>query len=65
MRALPDVADAVGGVGGEAHLVGRNGKAIVFGGAPHLGFSVDPDRRRTFNTLTLVDGHWPRGRTRS
>ena len=26
-----------------ANLVGTNGKVIAFGGAPHLGFSVDPD----------------------
>ena len=31
---------------------------IAFGGAPHLGFSVDPTRPQ-FNTLTLVDGKWP------
>src|SRR3954470_10194536 len=36
VRALPDVADAVGGVGGTANLVGPNGKVIAFGGAPHL-----------------------------
>jgi len=58
VRALPDVSDAVGGVGGEAHLIGRNGKVIVFGGAPNLGFSVDP-ARPAFNTLTLVNGSWP------
>ena len=58
VRALPDVADAVGGVGGEAHLIGRNGKVIVFGGAPNLGFSVDP-ARPAFNTLTLINGSWP------
>ena len=58
MRALPEVADAIGGVGGIANLVGSNGKVIAFGGAPHLGFSVDPDRPR-FNTLSLVDGKWP------
>ena len=58
VRALPDVADAVGGVGGEAHLIGKNGKVIVFGGAPNLGFSVDPSRPE-FNSLTLVDGAWP------
>ena len=58
VRALPDVQDAVGGVGGEAHLIGRNGKVIVFGGAPNLGFSVDP-ARPAFNTLTLVNGSWP------
>jgi putative ABC transport system permease protein len=59
VRALPDVADAVGGVGGTAHLIAPNGKVIVFGGAPNLGFSVDPTRP-AFNTLTLVDGGWPK-----
>jgi putative ABC transport system permease protein len=58
VRRLPDVADAVGGVAGEAQLIGENGKAIVFGGAPNLGFSIDP-KRPAFNTLTLVDGTWP------
>ena len=42
MRKLPEVDQAVGGVGGDAHLIGKNGKVIVFGGAPNLGFSVDP-----------------------
>jgi putative ABC transport system permease protein len=60
VRALPDVADAIGGVAGEAQLVGKNGKVIVFGGAPNLGFSVDPSRPR-FNSLDLVRGSWPRG----
>jgi putative ABC transport system permease protein len=59
VRQLPDVADAVGGVGGEAHLIGKNGKVIVFGGAPNLGFSVDPTRP-DFNTLSLVKGEWPK-----
>jgi putative ABC transport system permease protein len=59
VRGLPDVEDAVGGVGGEAHLIGRNGKVIVFGGAPNLGFSVDPTRP-AFNTLSLVSGAWPK-----
>ncbi len=59
VRALPEVADAVGGVGGEAQLIGKDGKAIVFGGAPQLGFSIDPTREK-FNTLTLVDGSWPK-----
>jgi putative ABC transport system permease protein len=58
VRELPDVADAVGGVGGEAHLIGKNGKVIVFGGAPNLGFSVDP-ARPDFNSLKLIDGSWP------
>ena len=59
VKALPDVKAAIGGVGGEAQLIGTNGKAIVFGGAPNLGFSVDPTQPR-FNSLTLVGGRWPR-----
>jgi putative ABC transport system permease protein len=59
VRALPDVQDAIGGVGGEAHLIGKNGKSIVFGGAPNLGFSVDPSRPQ-FNSLELVQGAWPK-----
>ena len=58
VAALPDVAAAIGGVAGEAQLVGKNGKAIVFGGAPNLGFSVDPSKPE-FNTLTLEGGAWP------
>lgn len=58
VAALPGVAAAIGGVAGEAQLIGKNGKAIVFGGAPNLGFSVDPTKPE-FNTLTLEDGAWP------
>jgi putative ABC transport system permease protein len=58
VRRLPDVQDAVGGVGGDAQLIGKNGKAIVFGGAPNLGFSVD-STRPALNSLTLVQGSWP------
>jgi putative ABC transport system permease protein len=58
VRALPDVQAAVGGVGGDAQLIGKNGKAIVFGGAPDLGFSVDPTQP-AMNSLTLVRGSWP------
>src|SRR5215831_3890824 len=57
IRGLPDVANAVGGVGGEAHLI-VNDKVVHFGGAPNLGFSVDPSEPE-LNTLSLVDGHWP------
>jgi putative ABC transport system permease protein len=57
IRRLPDVADAVGGVGGNAHLI-LDGKVIHFGGAPNLGFSVDP-KRPVLNSLKLVDGNWP------
>jgi putative ABC transport system permease protein len=58
VRALPDVSAAIGGVGGEAQLIGSNGKVIQFGGAPNLGFSVDPSQPQ-FNSLTLVQGKWP------
>src|SRR5262245_11157750 len=58
VKALPDVSAAIGGVAGDAHLIGENGKAIVFGGAPNLGFSVDPSQPQ-FNSLTLVSGAWP------
>ncbi len=58
VKELPEVADAIGGVGGEAQLIGEDGKAIVFGGAPNLGFSVDPTKPE-FNTLTLESGEWP------
>jgi putative ABC transport system permease protein len=59
VKALPDVQAAIGGVGGEAQLIGSNGKAIVFGGAPNLGFSVDPTQP-DFNSLTLTSGAWPK-----
>ena len=58
VQGLPEVGVAGGGVFGQAQLIGRDGKAVVFGGAPNLGFSVDPDRPE-FNTLALVSGAWP------
>jgi putative ABC transport system permease protein len=58
VRALPEVKGAIGGVADIANLIGDNGKVISFGGAPHLGFSVDPTQPQ-FNSLTLVDGAWP------
>ena len=57
VQRLPDVADALGGVAGTPQLV-KNGKAITFGGAPNLGFSVDPSKPQ-FNSLKLVSGRWP------
>ena len=57
---LESVEDAIGGVGSEStQLIGEDGKAIVFGGAPNLGFSVDPTKPQ-FNSLTLVSGSWPK-----
>jgi putative ABC transport system permease protein len=58
VRGLSGVAAAVGGVGGEAQLVGSNGKVIQFGGAPNIGFSIDPSQPR-FNSVILKQGDWP------
>ncbi|HEY8724360.1 MAG TPA: FtsX-like permease family protein [Gaiellaceae bacterium] len=61
VKALPDVALADGGVKSEAtQLVDRNNKAIVFGGAPNLGFSIENGDSQ-FNPLKLVSGAWPHG----
>jgi putative ABC transport system permease protein len=58
VRALPGVTQAEGNVDGEAQVIGRDGKAIVYGGAPNLGFSIaNPDS--PFNPLTLEAGSWP------
>jgi putative ABC transport system permease protein len=57
VQRLPGVKDTLGGVSGSPQLV-KNGKAITFGGAPNLGFSVDPSKPQ-FNSLKLVSGHWP------
>ena len=60
VRKLPAAQAAVGGVGNDStNLIGKDGKVISFGGAPHLGFSVDPSQPR-FSSLTLVAGSWPR-----
>jgi putative ABC transport system permease protein len=58
VRALPGVAAVEPSVNGEAHLIRKDGKAIVYGGAPNLGFSIANGDSR-FNPLTLVDGAWP------
>jgi len=58
VRALPEVAQAEGSVDGEAQLIGKDGKAIVYGGAPNLGFSI-ASGNSPFNPLTLVEGAWP------
>jgi putative ABC transport system permease protein len=61
VRALPDVADAGGGVSDQAQLVGHNGKVITNGFAPGLAFSVNPKDNQRFNPLVLVSGAWPKG----
>jgi putative ABC transport system permease protein len=58
VRALPDVVEAEGSVDGPAQLIGRDGKAIVYGGAPNLGFSIARGDS-PFNPLTLTQGAWP------
>jgi len=58
VRALDDVQQAEGSVDGEAQLIGKDGKAIVFGGAPNLGFSI-ANGDSPFNPLALIDGRWP------
>jgi putative ABC transport system permease protein len=60
VQTQPDVAAAEGSVSGEAQLIGNDNKAIVYGGAPNLGFSIANGDSR-FNPLTLVEGAWPSG----
>jgi putative ABC transport system permease protein len=59
VKALPGVAEAEGSVDSDTtQLIGDDGKVVVYGGAPNLGFSIaNPDSR--FNPLTLVEGEWP------
>src|SRR5512145_536310 len=59
VRELPGVAEAEGSVDSDAtQLIGEDGKAIVYGGAPNLGFSI-ANGDSAFNPLTLVQGTWP------
>jgi putative ABC transport system permease protein len=60
LRQLPDVAQAQGAVTSTNTSLVLHGKAIAFGGAPNLGFSVIGGS--PFNPLTLVAGTWPHGR---
>ncbi len=59
VKGLPTVAAAVGGVGGQAQLIDDDGDVIRFGGAPNIGFSVDPSQPR-FNSIVLKKGTWPK-----
>ncbi|MFL5928118.1 MAG: ABC transporter permease [Gaiellaceae bacterium] len=58
VRNLDAVSLAEGSVSGTATLIDRKGKAIVFGGAPNLGFSISRGDS-PFNPLVLVSGGWP------
>ena len=60
VKSQPDVAEAEGSVSGDAQIIGDNGKAIVYGGAPNLGFSIANGDSR-FNPLSLTEGAWPSG----
>ena len=59
MQKLPGVAAAEGSVDSDAtQFIGDDGKAVVYGGAPNLGFSI-ANGESVFNPLTLVEGTWP------
>jgi putative ABC transport system permease protein len=59
VREVEGVALAEGSVDSEsAQFIGADGKAITYGGAPNLGFSI-ANGESPFNPLTLVDGEWP------
>jgi putative ABC transport system permease protein len=59
VEGLPGVEVAEGSVTSEStQLIGDDGKAVVFGGAPNLGFSIE-NGDSPFNPLTLLEGSWP------
>ena len=59
VRGLPAVAAAEGSVDSDAtQFIGDDGKAVVSGGAPNLGFSI-ANGDSQFNPLTLLEGSWP------
>ena len=58
VRGLPGVRQAEGSVDGEAQLIDDAGDAVVYGGAPNLGFSI-AEGESPFNPLDLVEGAWP------
>ncbi|MEX2255416.1 MAG: FtsX-like permease family protein [Acidimicrobiia bacterium] len=58
VRRVPGVGAAEASVDDEIQLIGADGKAIVYGGAPNLGFSI-ANGDSVFNPLELVAGEWP------
>jgi putative ABC transport system permease protein len=58
VRALPQVAEASGGIADSAQIVGNDGKVVSVGGAPGLAFSYSQAGQR-FNPLSLASGNWP------
>jgi putative ABC transport system permease protein len=59
VRGVDGVALAEGSVDSDSTtLIGRDGKAVVNGGAPNLGFAI-AQGASPFNPLALVEGDWP------
>jgi len=59
VRGVDGVALADGSVDSDSTtLIGRDGKAVVNGGAPNLGFAIAKGDS-PFNPLALVEGDWP------
>ncbi len=59
VRGVDGVALAEGSVDSDSTtLIGRDGKAVVNGGAPNLGFAIAKGES-PFNPLALVEGDWP------
>ena len=59
VRGVDGVEEAEGSVDSDSTtLIDRDNKAIVFGGAPNLGFAIANGDSR-FNPLALVSGRWP------
>ena len=59
VRGVDGVSMAEGSVDSESTtLIGRDGKAVVNGGAPNLGFAI-ANGESAFNPLALVEGDWP------
>ena len=59
VRGVDGVALAEGSVDSDSTtLIGRDGKAVVNGGAPNLGFAI-AQGDSPFNPLALVEGNWP------
>ena len=61
VKTLPDVEAAAGAVQSDTvKLIKKDGKVVDTGGAPSLGFSVDPNAQQ-FNPTQLTSGSWPHG----
>ncbi len=59
IQAVDGVASAAGSAGGNATVIGNNGKAVGRTGPPTLGFGWINDRK--LSSLTLISGRAPTG----